>query len=132
MNIKSIAQLVAALALVVACSAVNAEDGPTWLRDTYPKSAVGAVLQDFAYLYGDKAALAPKTRELVMLGVSAQIPCEYCIYYHTKAAKKLGATDVELREALAVAGNARKFSTILNGSMYDMDAFRREVDAMFK
>lgn len=132
MNTNLAARIASVLAFGFVCGTAVGDEGPAWLRDTYPKPAIDAVLQDFGYLYGDKAALPAKTRELIMLGVSAQIPCEYCIYYHTKAAHKFGASDAELREALAVAGNARKFSTILNGSLYDMEAFRREVDAMFK
>ncbi len=39
-------------------------------------------------------ALDGKTKELIGLGVAAQIPCDYCIYFHTEAARKNGATVV--------------------------------------
>lgn len=132
MNRNLVARIASVSVFGLICGTAAGQEGPAWLRDTYPKPAIGAVLQDFGHLYGDNAALPAKTRELIMLGVSAQVPCEYCIYYHTKAARKFGASDAELREALAVAGNVRKFSTILNGSMYDMGAWKREVDSMFK
>ena len=82
-------------------------------------------------LQTDSAALGAKERELIGLAVAAQIPCEYCIYYHTKAAMHFGATDAEIREAIAQAAQVRKWSTMLNGSMYDQSAFRKEVDDMF-
>ena len=41
------------------------------------------------------------------------------------------ATDAEVREALAAAAPARKWSTILNGSANDEEEFRKEADAMF-
>ena len=50
-----------------------------------------------------KGALEPKTKELIGLAVAAQIPCEYCVYYHTKAAKADGATAAQIKEAIAMA-----------------------------
>ena len=44
-----------------------------------------------------------KTKELIGLAVSAQVPCQYCIYFHTAAAKANGATDQEVGEAVAMA-----------------------------
>src|ERR1041384_4307147 len=55
-----------------------------------------------------------KTKELIGLGVAAQIPCEYCIYFHTEAAKLNGATDEEIKEAVAMAAITRMGSAILN------------------
>jgi AhpD family alkylhydroperoxidase len=77
------------------------------------------------------AALDQKTKELIGLGVAAQIPCDYCVTYHATAAKSLGATEAEIREALAAAALVRKWSTLLNGSQYDEERWRSEVAAMF-
>ena len=74
-----------------------------------------------------KGALDDKTKQLIALGVAAQIPCEYCIYAHNKA----GATDAEIKEAISAAALVRKWSTELNGNMYDMTDFRKQVDAMY-
>src|SRR5207237_4017468 len=60
-----------------------------------------------------------KTKELIGLAVAAQIPCEYCIYFHTEAAKLDGATDEEIKEAIAMAGLTRLGSTSLNGNQTD-------------
>jgi AhpD family alkylhydroperoxidase len=75
--------------------------------------------------------LDAKSKELVALGVAAQIPCEYCVYYHTKAAKADGATDEQIKEAIASAALVRKWSTMLNGESYDKQKFRQQIDAMF-
>jgi AhpD family alkylhydroperoxidase len=75
-------------------------------------------------------AIPPKYKELIGLGVAAQIPCEYCVYFHTGAAKLNGATDREIREAIAEASLERFWSTILNGTGQDMTAFRAEVQRM--
>jgi len=77
---------------------------------------------------GEDAKLNAKTRELIALGVAAQIPCKYCIYVHTKNARANGASEGEIREAVAMAAHVRHWSTVLNGMAYDYDAFTAEVD----
>ena len=46
-------------------------------------------------------------------------PVLYCIYFHTAAAKLNGATDAEVREAVAMAAITRHWSTVLNGMQVD-------------
>jgi AhpD family alkylhydroperoxidase len=124
----------AALAVVaasVAGTVAFSQDVPEFMKKIYPEQGLEAAVQDMMILQGKDAALAAKERELIGLGVAAQIPCEYCIYFHTRAAKHFGASDAEIREAIAQAAQVRKWSTMLNGSMYDPQAFREEVDAMF-
>jgi AhpD family alkylhydroperoxidase len=70
-------------------------------------------------------------KHLVALGVAAQIPCDYCVYFHTKAAKVAGATDAQVKEAVAAAALTRKWSTVLNGSGYESEKFKQQVNAMF-
>lgn len=59
------------------------------------------------------------------------MPCDYCVYYHTRAAKAHGASEAEIKEAIASAALVRKWSTMLQGSGYGMEEWRQEVDAMF-
>jgi AhpD family alkylhydroperoxidase len=75
---------------------------------------------------------ASASKQLIALGVAAQIPCEYCIYAHNKAARAAGATDAEIKEAISAAALVRKWSTELNGNMYDMSDFRKQVDAIYQ
>jgi AhpD family alkylhydroperoxidase len=71
-----------------------------------------------------------KYRELIALGVAAQIPCAYCAYAHTAFAKANGATDAEVQEAIAYGAEVRLWSTILNGSQYDLEQWKAEIDGI--
>ncbi|PWJ10041.1 carboxymuconolactone decarboxylase family protein [Jannaschia seohaensis] len=104
---------------------------PSYLQ-VYPEAALGA---GWAFMKGinlnQQFELDPKTRELILLAVSAQIPCDYCVYYHRRAAAAFGASEQELREAVLMAAVIRHWSTILHGAQYDMEAFRAETDGFF-
>lgn len=76
--------------------------------------------------------IPPKYRELIALGVAAQIPCTYCAYAHTAFAKANGATDAEVREAIGYGAEVRLWSTILNGSQYDLNMFKSKIDGILK
>ena len=80
----------------------------------------------------ENTALPAKTRELIGLAVAAQIPCQYCVYYHIKAAKANGATEEEIREAVHQASLTRHWSTILYGNHYDLETYKSEIDAAFQ
>lgn len=88
----------------------------------------------WAFLKGSSGnpagAIPAKYRELIALGVAAQIPCAYCVYAHTAFAKANGATDAEVRDAVSYAGEVRLWSTILNGNQYDLDQFKSEMDGI--
>jgi AhpD family alkylhydroperoxidase len=74
--------------------------------------------------------IPPKYRELIALGVAAQVPCGYCAYAHTAFAKAHGATDAEVQEAISYAAEVRLWSTILNGSQYDMSEWQTKIDGI--
>lgn len=75
-----------------------------------------------------ESAIPNKYKELIGLAVAAHIKCRYCIYFHTKAARLHGATDEELREAIAMSGLTALFSNQITGMQTDLDSFKREVD----
>ena len=79
-----------------------------------------------------KTALDNRTKELIGLAVAAQIPCEYCVYFHTKAAKANGATDQQILEAIGMASLTRAGSTFLNGAQADLAQYKKDVDRIFK
>lgn len=120
-----------ALTAVFATGPVAAADGPPdYLKETLPEHAIDEMVAGWAAVQGEGAALDAKTRELIALGVAAQIPCRYCVHGHTLRAKAEGATEAEVREAVATAGYIRLWSTVLNGHNYDFDAFTAELDQM--
>ena len=95
----------------------------------FPEIGIAGAWAEFKSVQLNPAtALDGKTKELIGLAVSAQIPCQYCIYFHTKAAKLNGATDQEIGEAVAMASISRHWSTVLNGMQVDPATFARETD----
>jgi len=79
-----------------------------------------------------KTALSGKDKELIGLGVSAQVPCRFCVIAHTEFARLNGASETEIREALALASFTRTMSTLLNGLQVDEGQFRRDVDRLVR
>ena len=66
------------------------------------------------------------------LAVAAQIPCAYCVYFHTAAARANGATDEEIKEAVAMAAIVRHWSTVMNGMQVDLATFKQETDDILR
>jgi AhpD family alkylhydroperoxidase len=99
----------------------------------FPESGIAGAWAEFKAVQLDpKTKLDGKTKELIGLAVSAQIPCQYCIYFHTAAAKANGASAEEIREAVAMAAIVRHWSTVLNGMQVDAAAFQRETDTVLR
>ena len=99
----------------------------------YPESARAAGWEMMKSTDLNKnTALPSKVRELIGLAVAAQIPCQYCVYYHAKAAKAAGASEEEIREAVHQASLTRHWSTILYGNQYDLEVYKSDTDAAFK
>lgn len=93
---------------------------PTWWQ-------LGTSFEDSA-----DTKLDGKTKQLISLAVAAQVPCEYCVYYHSEVLRALGASEEELQEAVAMAGLARANSTMLNGMQVDKAQFKRDVDRLIR
>ena len=105
---------------------------PTFFRQ-FPESGIAGAWAEFKSVQlNPDSALNGKTKELIGLGVASQIPCHYCVYFHTAAAKANGATDAEIREAVAMAAIVRHWSTVLNGMQADFAGFKQEVDTVMK
>jgi AhpD family alkylhydroperoxidase len=100
---------------------------PSFLR-AFPEEAIGAVWEEFKGVQlNPSSAIPPRSKELIGLAVAAQIPCRYCIYFHTRAAGLNGASERELKEAVVMAGITRQWSTVLNGLQTDEAQFRVEL-----
>ena len=70
-------------------------------------------------------ALDPVTKELLYLAVSATNGCPYCVASHTAAARKAGASDAMLGEALAIVGMANETNAMAT-------AYRVPIDERFQ
>ena len=109
----------AGLALLLALASqpsVSAQEAPEYFKETLPNQALKPFWDEYLSIMNPKGALDAKTKQLIALGVAAQIPCTYCVFAHTKFAKAAGATDDQIKEAIATAALVRFNSTVLNGS----------------
>ena len=123
----------AGLALLLALASepsVSAQEPPVWMKQTLSDQALKPHWDLQLAVTNPKGALDGKTKQLIALGVAAQIPCVYCVYGHTKLAKAAGATDAQIQEAIETAALVRFNSTMLQGSGYDLQKFQQEVDRL--
>ncbi len=103
---------------------------PTFFK-VFPESGIAGAWAEFKSLQlNPKTKINGKTKELIGLAVAAQIPCHYCVYFHTAAAKANGASEDEIREAVAMAAVVRHWSTVLNGMQIDTAVFKKETDTV--
>ena len=113
--------------------AVNAEvtamfgSVPTFMNQMADAAVVGLWKQTKSLTFSDATELDAKTKSLISLAVGAQIPCQYCIWMDTNAARMFGATDQEIAEAVAIAGHTRNMSATFYGLQVDFDVMKTEL-----
>jgi AhpD family alkylhydroperoxidase len=98
----------------------------------FPQHALPGAWEAFKALTGPETQIEPKNRELIQLAVAAQIPCQYCVYFHIASAKANGATEQEIQEAVALGANTRHWSMILQGAQIEFEDFKKEFDNMME
>jgi AhpD family alkylhydroperoxidase len=141
---------VAGLAGICAATSVHAQDARQSAAATYqdidatlglvpgffkafPEAGIAGAWSEFKSVQASEhTALSPKIKQLIGLAVSAQVPCSYCVYFHTAVAKAYGATEDEIKEAVALAAISRHWSTVLNGMAIDLPTFQREIDTSLR
>lgn len=136
----------AALGIAAFAPVASAQDAQATYRDieqtlgfvpsffkAFPEAGIAGAWAEFKSVQlNPKTKLDGKTKELMGLAVASQIPCQYCIYFHTAAAKANGATDEDIREAVAMAAIVRHWSTVLNGMQVDLNSFKKETDTVLR
>jgi len=150
MKTRSIAFALTALLSLGAAGSAVAQDSRKAAEDTlrdiqatlgvvpgffraFPEAGLPGAWAEFKQVQvAENTKLSPKTKQLIGLAVSAQVPCAYCVYFHTEVAKAYGATPDEIKEAVALAAISRHWSTVLNGMAIDMATFRSEVDTSLR
>jgi AhpD family alkylhydroperoxidase len=103
---------------------------PSWF-EAFPKYALPGAWQAFKEL-NEPGSIDKKNRELIGLAVASQIPCPYCIYFHTVSAKAFGATDEEIKEAVAFSASIRNWSTVIHGAQTDLEEFKKGFQEIMK
>ncbi|MFP6802780.1 MAG: carboxymuconolactone decarboxylase family protein [Pseudomonadales bacterium] len=68
-------------------------------------------------------AIPLKYAQLSAISASVAAKCLYCIPAHTAMAKAAGATDEEIKTAVAIAADVGLNSAMLYGNQFDMDTF---------
>jgi AhpD family alkylhydroperoxidase len=66
-------------------------------------------------VFGTEGALDAKTKELIAIAVAATTQCPYCMEAHTSGAKRTGATEAEVAEAVMVASALRAGGALTHG-----------------
>ena len=98
--------------------------------DAVPEYALSSLWESFKTITGPNSDLEPKYKELISLSVAAQIPCSYCVFFHTEVAKAHGATQQEIEDAIAQGAFTRQMSMIIQGSQIDLEEFKKEFHQM--
>lgn len=99
----------------------------------FPQAGIAGSWAEFKNLQvSENTFLTPKVKQLIGLAVAAQVPCSYCVYFHTAVARAYGANDGEIQEAVALAAISRHWSTVLNGMAVDLPTFKREIDTSLR
>ena len=73
-----------------------------------------------------------KYKELIGIALHSETKCQYCILFHSEAAKLFGASDKEVQEAVHYAKMSIGWSVYLNGIRQDYDQFKDELQKMGK
>lgn len=105
---------------------------PDFLRDFPAEGLAGAWKEMRDVELNPNTAIQPKYKSLIGIGVAAQIPCRYCVVADTMFAKAGGASDREIREAVAMAAIVRHWSTILNGLQADKATFKKDIERLVR
>ena len=88
------------------------------------QKAADAYFDASMQIYTKEAYKGKKEAHLAALATSAATKCQYCIPYHTAQAKRLGATDDEIKSAIMIAADVMRMSTMFYGNEFDLEAFK--------
>ena len=70
-------------------------------------------------------AITPKEKELAAVGISVATGCKPCTDHHMKAVRKAGASEKEIKQAVADALEVRKDATEIRGAKEALDGLQR-------
>ena len=68
-------------------------------------------------------AIPLKHAQLAAISASVAMKCVYCIPAHTAFARAAGATEEEIKTAVAIAADVALNSSMLYGNQFDMEIF---------
>ena len=102
---------------------------PTFFKKI-PDSSIQMEWELFKRIELEESPIPNKYRELIGIGISAATKCQYCIFFHTEAARLFGATEEEIENAVHYAKMTSGWSTYAHGLQIDLEQFKEEVTRM--
>ena len=93
----------------------------------YPTSILKSADQFFDAMDAliKNGAIEEKQAHLIAIGTAAATKCKYCIPFHLAEARRLGATEEEIKTAVLIASDVLRMSTLLYGYEYDLEEFKK-------
>ena len=94
-------------------------------NSVYPRNftkAADAYFEASMQVY-TKGSIKEKEAHLAALATSAATKCQYCIPYHIAQAKRLGATEDEIKSAIMIAADVMRMSNMFYGNELDLEQF---------
>ena len=73
-------------------------------------------------------AIPLKHAQLAAISASVAMKCVYCIPAHAAFARAAGATEEEIKTAVAIAADVALNSSMLYGNQFDMDTFMQMIE----
>jgi AhpD family alkylhydroperoxidase len=92
-----------------------------------PDSSLELEWKLFKRVQFEEGPIPNKYRELIGVAIAAVSKCRYCALYHTEVARRYGATDAEIEDAVHYAKSSAGWSTYINGLQLDFDQFQEEI-----
>ena len=92
----------------------------------YPRNftkASDAYFEASMKIYSD-GPIKEKEAHLAALATAAATKCQYCVPFHIAQAKRLGASEDELKAAIQIAADVMRMSTMFYGNEFDLEAFK--------
>jgi len=101
---------------------------PTFIK-SFPTAGLPAAWEEMKSIQLSASTVLPtRLKELIGLAVASQIPCHYCVYLHTEAAKVNGASEDEIKEAVAMAALTRHWGTYIGGMQINEFDSQKDAD----
>lgn len=84
--------------------AIRPMKAAAWMERAWPEG--GNAFSEFAASVIEHGVLDPKTRTLILLVASSLERCPHCVEHHLDTLMKLGATNLEIAEAMMLGSVA--------------------------
>lgn len=95
-------------------------------NSVYPRNftqASDAYFESSMKLYSE-GPIKEKEAHLAALATAAATKCQYCVPFHIAQAKRLGASEDEIKAAIQIAADVMRMSTMFYGNEFDLEAFK--------